>query len=74
MMSKCAHCGEDSCAACGKQSLAPLSFRDQCAVAFLSSVAGRNYHGDPPDPAVVANSAFNFADAMATERKKRGPA
>lgn len=46
------------------------SFRDMCAaMAMQGMVAGRN--GDARNAEVIANQAFDVADAMAAERERR---
>jgi hypothetical protein len=80
------------CASCGAvnwtatplwQPPAPLSFRDQCAIALMSAWLS-TYGDDVPHPATLnpddkprvlsmqASMAFDLADAMQAERTKRG--
>lgn len=52
----------------------PLSFRDQCAIALTSCVLSQWIGGTSSEAArqQFASNVFDLADAMATERTKRG--
>lgn len=55
-----------------------LSFRDQCAIAALDQTMQRNPTSESATYDIwlklIVNGAFNIADAMEAERKKRGSA
>lgn len=52
----------------------PLSFRDQCAIAAMEISLYPMYHNSSNDQGLAFNVsvAFDIADAMEAERKKRG--